>query len=84
MKSSSKFSAFLASLEQQMLDESQESLIVFHTENDSLIGGAANKFCSNESASCDGSRNKGCSNKNSSGCTGTVNSRGCANLEISG
>lgn len=75
METNSKFSKFVAKLEQKVLNSNQESLILINESNyfGGLVG-VNDGTCINASDACNGSINGRCSN---SKCDSSINSRKC-------
>ncbi|HAH38466.1 MAG TPA: hypothetical protein DEQ87_06995 [Algoriphagus sp.] len=76
MDTKSKFTNFVAKLEQKMLDSNQESMVLLGIQGEEI--GGSNGSCTNGVAACSGSiNNRKCTNSNDTGCTGSINSRTC-------
>jgi hypothetical protein len=77
----SKYQDFVKKLEQQMLDEKQESIVVIGlADEQSLLGEGTNRGgCANGASSCDGSVNtKSCINANDNNCRLSINKKVCS------
>lgn len=75
METNSKFSKFVAKLEQKMLDSNQESFILVNDSQNVFGGiGVNSGSCINGSDACNGSINGKCSN---SKCDNSMNTRKC-------
>lgn len=80
MDTNSKFSKFVARLEQKMLDSNQESMILLGIQGEEI--GGTNGSCTNQASTCNSSINeRKCTNGNSSGCSGSINQRRCNTVE---
>jgi hypothetical protein len=82
MDANSKFSKFVAKLEQKMLDTNQESMILFSTTNSQIWGGSNGSGCVNAVSSCTGSINdRKCENQHDN-CSGSINGKKCTNTLV--
>lgn len=79
MNTNSKFSKFVAKLEQRMLDSNQESMILMTTSDSQIWGGSNGRGCTNSISTCSGSINDvKCENRNNY-CGNSINGRKCTN-----
>lgn len=84
MKKDDKFLNFVSKIEQNLLDNSAESIVISNQSEKSFIGGKGrNRHCSNTDEKCDKSKNRSCSNYNSSGCIDSVNRGSCSSTKSS-
>jgi hypothetical protein len=81
MDTNSKFSKFVAKLEQKMLDSNQESMILIGQTESHIWGGSNGNGCVNASKGSCGINDNKCENKNDN-CGNSINSKKCINTVI--